>query len=133
MAAKMRQTDIPAKAGTNTNRQGGETRQGGGNRQGGGLRRAAALAAVILLAGLYLVTFFLAVLGDERSARLLRFCFGMTIFLPIFLWVVIWCVGYLRHKKSMASLNILDSDPEERARMEEAVLRSMEEQEKTGL
>ena len=90
------------------------------------LRRIAALAAVILLAGLYLVTFFLGILGDERSAQLLRFCFGLTIFLPIFLWVVIWCVGYLRHKKSMASLNILDSDPVERERMEEAVAREMD-------
>lgn len=120
MTAKMRQTDNPEKTGS------------GENRKSGGPRRAAALAALVLLAGLYLVTFFLALLGDERSARLLRFCFGMTIFLPIFLWVVIWCVGYLRHRKTIASLNILDSDPGERARMEEAVARALEEQEKNG-
>ena len=98
----------------------------------GSLKRILALAGVILLAALYLVTFFLAVLGDARSTQLLRFCFGMTIFLPIFLWVVIWCVGYLRHKRSMASLDILDSNPEERARMEEAVSREIERSKDPG-
>lgn len=90
------------------------------------LKRFAAILAIVLLAGMYIVTFVLAVLGDERSTRLLRFCFGMTIFVPIFLWVVIWCVGFLRHKKTMASLDLLNSNPEERRRMEEAVAREME-------
>ena len=54
----------------------------------------------------------------------------MTIFVPIFLWVLIWCVGRLFHKKNMASLDILDSNPEERRRMEEALAREMEMQEK---
>ena len=94
---------------------------------GGNLRRAAAIIAIVLLVGLYLVTFVLAVAGNENSARMLRFCFGMTIFVPLFAWVMIWCVGYLRHKKSMASLNILDSNPEERQRMEEALAREIGE------
>ena len=94
-----------------------------GNDSGGNLRRAAAVIAIVLLVGLYLVTFVLAVAGNENSARMLRFCFGMTVFVPLFAWVMIWCVGYLRHKKSMASLNILDSNPEERKRMEEAIAR----------
>ncbi len=95
----------------------------GSNDSGGNLRRAAAVIAVVLLVGLYLVTFVLAVAGNENSARMLRFCLGMTVFVPLFAWVMIWCVGYLRHKKSMASLNILDSNPEERKRMEEAIAR----------
>ena len=95
-------------------------------------RRVLALAAVILLAGLYLATFILAMAGNEGSARLLRFCFGLTIFLPIFIWVMIWCVGYFRNKKNMASLNILNSNPEERERMEEAVKEAVREQEKNG-
>ena len=90
------------------------------------LQRIAAIAAIVLLVGMYIVTFVLAVLGDERSTRLLRFCFGMTIFVPIFLWVVIWCVGFLRHKKSIASLDLLNSNPEERRKMEEAVAKEMD-------
>lgn len=94
------------------------------------LRRVAALTGVVLLGGLYLVTFVLALFGNEGSARLLRFCFGMTIFVPLFLWVVIWCVGFFRNRRSMASLDILNSDPGERARMEEAAARVMEERER---
>ena len=63
----------------------------------GRVRRAAALMGVVLLVGLYLVTFVLAILGNERSTQLLRFCFGMTIFVPLFIWVVTWCVGILFH------------------------------------
>ena len=90
------------------------------------VRRIAALAGVVLLVGLYLVTFVLAVIGNARSTQLLRFCFGMTIFVPLFIWVVTWCAGVLFHKKTFASINLLDSDKEERRRMEDAVARQME-------
>lgn len=95
-------------------------------------RRILALAAVVLLAGLYLATFILAIAGNEGSARLLRFCFGLTIFLPIFIWVILWCIGYFRHKKNMASLNILNSNPAERERMEEAVREAVRDPEKNS-
>ena len=90
------------------------------------VRRIAALAGVVLLVGLYLVTFVLAVIGNARSTQLLRFCFGMTIFVPLFIWVVTWCAGVLFHKKTFASINLLDSDKEERRRIEDAVARQME-------
>ena len=95
----------------------------------GKVRRIAALAGVILLVGLYLVTFVLAIAGNEKSTQLLRFCFGMTIFVPLFIWVVTWCVGVLFHKKTFASLDLLDSNSEERKRMEEAVARQMDQDE----
>ena len=103
-------------------------KQNAGSEPGSSIRRIAALAGVVLLAGLYVVTFVLAVLGNEKSTQLLRFCFGMTIFVPIFVWVVTWCVGVLFHKKTIASLDLLDSDPEERRKMEEAVARQMEQE-----
>ncbi len=90
------------------------------------VRRLAALIGVILLAGLYLVTFVLAIIGNEKSTQLLRFCFGMTIFVPLFIWVVTWCVGTLFHKKTIASLDLLNSDSDERQRMEDAVARQMD-------
>lgn len=90
-----------------------------------GLRRIIAVIAILLLVGLYLVTFILAVAGNENSAGMLRFCFGMTIFVPLFSWVMIWCAGYLTHKKTIASLDLLDSNPAERERMEEAIAREM--------
>ena len=111
--------------GEKRSRSGREGASGKGN-TADGIRRIAALIGVVLLVGLYLVTFVLAVLGNERSTQLLRFCFGMTIFVPLFIWVVTWCVGTLFHKKTFASLDMLNSDPEERQRMEEAVARQME-------
>lgn len=98
----------------------------------GGLRRAVAIIAIVLLAGLYLVTFVLAIAGNEHSAGMFRFCFGMTIFVPLFAWVMIWCIGYLWHKKSMASLNLFDSNPEERERMEQAIAREMNKENRVG-
>ena len=89
------------------------------------IRRIAALAGVVLLAGLYVVTFILAIAGNEKSSQLLHFCFGMTIFVPIFIWVVTWCAGVLFHKKTIASVNLFNSDPEERRIMEDAVARQM--------
>ena len=121
-SSRIRPADSTAPA-ENTVRKTGEGTEKGINDSGGNLRRTAAVIAIVLLVGLYLVTFVLAVAGNEKSAGMLRFCFGMTIFVPLFAWVMIWCVGYLRHKKSMASLNILDSNPEERQRMEEAIAR----------
>ena len=125
-SSRIRPADSTAPA-ENTVRKTGEGTEKGINDSGGNLRRTAAVIAIVLLVGLYLVTFVLAVAGNENSARMLRFCFGMTIFVPLFAWVMIWCVGYLRHKKSMASLNILDSNPEERQRMEEALAREIGE------
>ena len=44
---------------------------------------------------------------------------------PIFLWILIWCVGRFQNKRNMASLDILSSNPEEREKMEKAVREEM--------
>ena len=86
-------------------------------------KRVAAVAGIVLLVGLYLLTFISACIGTESSGKLFRFSLGMTIAVPIFLWIFIWCVGKLTNRHSMASMDILSSNPEERRKMEEAVLR----------
>ena len=85
------------------------------------VKRVAAVIGIVLLLGLYLLTFISALIGTEASGRLFRFSLGMTIAVPIFLWIFIWCIGKLRNRHSMASLDILSSNPEERKKMEEAV------------
>lgn len=85
------------------------------------VKRAAAVAGIVLLVALYVVTFVSALIGTEGAGRLFRFSLGMTIAMPIFLWILIWCVGKFRNRHSMASLDILNSNPEERRKMEEAV------------
>lgn len=91
-------------------------------------KRVAAVAGIVLLVGLYVLTFVSALIGTESSGRLFRFSLGMTIAVPIFLWVFIWCVGKLSNKHNMASLDILSSNKEEREKMERAVQEEMQKQ-----
>ena len=95
-------------------------------------RRIAAVIGIVLLVGLYLLTFISALMGTEGSGRLFRFSLGMTIAVPIFLWIFSWCVGKLQNRHNMASLDILSSNPEERKKMEEAVQREKEAEQKSS-
>ena len=61
-------------------------------------KRVAAIIGIILLAGLYLLTFISALIGTDSSGRLFRFSLGMTIAVPIFLWIFAWCIGKFRDK-----------------------------------
>lgn len=88
-------------------------------------KRVAAIIGIVLLAALYVITFVSAFLGSEGAGRLFRFSLGMTIAVPIFLWIFIWCIGRFRNKRNMASLDILSSNPEEREKMEKAVREEM--------
>ena len=95
-----------------------------GNRSPWTLKRVAAIAGIILLAGLYLLTFISACIGTESTGKLFRFSLGMTIAVPIFLWIFIWCAGKFTGRHTMASMDILNSNPEERRKMEEALQRN---------
>ena len=85
------------------------------------LKRAAALFAVILLVTMYLLAFVSAIFHFPGSAALLRISLALTVVLPLFLWILIWGIGFLTHKKNFASINLLNSNPEERRKMEEAL------------
>ena len=55
-------------------------------------KRVAAVIGIVLLVGLYVLTFVSALLGTAGSGRLFRFSLGMTIAVPIFLWLFTWCI-----------------------------------------
>ena len=55
-------------------------------------KRVAAVIGIVLLVGLYVLTFVSALLGTAGSGRLFRFSLGMTIAMPIFLWLFTWCI-----------------------------------------
>lgn len=86
-------------------------------------KRVAAWIGIGLLAAMYAVTLVFAIFDFEGADRLFRISLGLTIAVPIILWLLIWMIGYLNHKKTIASLNILNSNPEERKKMEDAVKR----------
>ena len=51
------------------------------------------MIGIVLLVGLYILTFVSALIGTGGSGRLFRFSLGMTIAVPIFLWIFSWCIG----------------------------------------
>ena len=102
---------------------GGEQKKGTANR----VRQVAAIIGIILLVAMYVVTLIAACMGSDSTGRLFRLCLGMTIAVPIFLWIFIWCVGKLTGGHSMASMDILNSNPEERRKMEEALQRDADQ------
>ena len=59
----------------------------------GTVKRVAAVIGIVLLVGLYVLTFVSALIGTGGSGRLFRFSLGMTIAVPIFLWLFCWCIG----------------------------------------
>lgn len=89
------------------------------------VRRVAAIIGIVILVALYVMTFVSALIGTEGAGRLFRFSLGMTIAVPIFLWIFIWCIGKFQNKRNMASLDILSSNPAEREKMERAVREEM--------
>lgn len=93
-------------------------------------KRIAAVIGIVLLVALYAVTFISACIGTESAGKLFRFSLGMTIAVPIFLWIFIWCVGKLTDQGSMASLDILNSNPKEREKMEKALQEEMQKENK---
>lgn len=90
-------------------------------------KRVIALLAVVLLVGLYAALFVSALLSRPGTGQLFRFCLGMTIAVPIFAWIAIFAAGYLTHRHTIASADILNSNPKEREKMEEAVQRQQEQ------
>ncbi len=58
-------------------------------------RRIAAWAGIILLLALYAATFLAAVFSRPGTGRLFRFCLGMTIAVPVFIWFLTWAAGKL--------------------------------------
>ena len=106
-------------------------------------KRIAAVAGIVLLVAMYVVTFVSALIGTPGAGKLFRFSLGMTIAVPIFLWIFIWCVGKLTwifiwcvgkltDKGSMASLDILNSNPKEREKMEKALHEEMQKEKEGG-
>ena len=93
-------------------------------------KRIAAVAGIVLLVAMYVVTLISALIGTPGAAKLFRFSLGMTIAVPIFLWIFIWCVGKLTGKDSMASLDLLNSNPKEREKMEKALQEEMQKENK---
>ena len=84
------------------------------------LQRAIAIIAIALLVGMALLRPVFALLSSPFADRMFRACLGLTIFVPLAAWITIWAVGVLTHRETIASPKVLNSNPEERRKMEAA-------------
>lgn len=73
-------------------------------------KRIAAIAALVLLVSLYIVTFIVALVYPPGAGNLFGVCLMATIAVPLLAWIYIWLYGQMTGKKTMADLNILQSD-----------------------
>lgn len=96
------------------------------------LKRICAWILICALVAMYLITLILSLLSSPAAQKAFRASLLLTILLPILAWVFIWAAGYLTHRKTIASLNILNSNPSARKEMEKAVQKQEEENQASG-
>ncbi len=96
------------------------------------LKRVLAWITICAIAAMYIVTLILALLSSSGADTAFKVSLLMTIFLPIAAWVIIWAVGFLGHKKTIASFNIMNSNPKARKEMEDAAKKFNEDHPEDG-
>ena len=84
-------------------------------------KRISAWICIIVLVAMYVVTLVAAIMSKPGADTLFKSSLALTIFLPIVCWVFIWLYGFFTDKKTIASLNILNSNPEARKKMEDEI------------
>jgi len=76
------------------------------------MKRIIALAGVILLVLMYIAFFIFAFIFPENAMEMFICAAAVTVIVPIFLWILIWCVGAITGRHTIASLDALSSDKE---------------------
>ena len=88
------------------------------------VKRVIAWIAIIALLAMYAAAILSAVFGGPN---LFRLCFGLTIVIPLFAWVLIWAYGVMTKRHTIASMDIMNSNAQARKEMEEGVKREFGE------
>lgn len=73
-------------------------------------QRFAALLGVIMLVLLYLITLVCAIFNFDGAGILFQSCLFATIAFPILIWIYVWLFGKLTGKKTIADLQISDTE-----------------------
>ncbi|WP_051226707.1 HAD family hydrolase [Butyrivibrio sp. MC2013] len=73
-------------------------------------KRIAALVGVVLLVGMYLALLVTAFIIPEKSLELFFGAIGVTVAVPIMLWIIIWMAGVLTGRHTIASLDAMTSN-----------------------
>ena len=73
-------------------------------------KRALAWAGIVILVGMYLVLLYEALTGSPDTYDVFIGCVAATIAVPILLWLLIWAIGVLTGRHTVASLDAMTSD-----------------------
>ena len=73
-------------------------------------KRVLALAGIVILVGMYVVLLFEALTGSPETYNIFISCVAATIAVPIVLWLLIWSIGALTGRHTVASLDAMSSD-----------------------
>lgn len=73
-------------------------------------KRVLAMAGIIILLAMYLVLVVEAFLGSPETYNIFIGCVAATIALPILLWLLIWAIGAITGRHTVASLDPLSSN-----------------------
>ena len=73
-------------------------------------KRVLAWIGIVILVGMYLVLLFEALTGSPDTYNVFIGCVAATIAVPIVLWLLIWSVGALTGRHTVASLDAMTSD-----------------------
>ena len=73
-------------------------------------KRVLAWAGIAILVGMYLILLFEALTGSPDTYNVFIGCVAATIAVPILLWLLIWSIGALTGRHTIASLDPMSSN-----------------------
>lgn len=73
-------------------------------------KRILAICGIVILVGMYVVLLFEALTGSPETYNVFIGCVAATIAVPIILWLLIWSIGAVTGRHTVASLDALSSD-----------------------
>ncbi len=73
-------------------------------------KRVLALAGIVILVGMYLLLLYEALTGSPDTYNVFIGCAAATVAVPIVLWLLIWSIGALTGRHTVASLDAMTSN-----------------------
>ncbi len=73
-------------------------------------KRVLAIIGIVILVGMYIVLLFEALTGSPDTYNVFIGCVTATIAVPILLWLLIWSIGALTGRHTVASLDAMSSN-----------------------
>ncbi len=73
-------------------------------------KRVLALAGIVILVGMYLFLLYEALTGSPDTYNVFIGCAAATVAVPIILWLLIWSIGAITGRHTIASLDAMTSN-----------------------